>query len=242
VSWYGPITPGGNTVSVQADTHYVRVLTVTDEPLVKMVARLDGGGAGSGTQQVRAAVYDEVTRELVAVGDEVAITAGDLAAWVDLPLAADYLGKAPGSSSLRVCLHGGPTGGIARVASTAGGSLSWTDSFADGPAPTCPASAAALQIPTLALLTAARWAPEGADDMHIARYGFSTAQHVFRQSTPDARSQRFATCEWYGGKLSEEQGSNALVRSGGPLADLVGERLLVSDPAEGRSVAVYCHA
>ena len=242
MSWHGPITPGPNTVAVQADTHYARVLTVPDERLVKMIARLDGGGAGSGTQRVRAAIYDETTRELVAAGDDVTITAGDSARWVDLPLAAEYLGRAPGSTSLRVCLHGGPTGGVARVNSTAGSSLSWSDSFADGPAATCPPTGAALQIPTLALLTSARWTPEGADDLHVARYGFNTAQAVFLQSTAESRSQRFATCEWYGGKLSEEQGSNALVRSDGPLADLVGERLLVSDPAGGRSVAVYCHA
>ncbi|MET0604180.1 MAG: hypothetical protein ABW167_19505 [Baekduia sp.] len=73
-----------------------------------------------------------------------------------------------------------------------------------------------------------------------------------RQGFPDAQASldgaRLSLLDglyglgWYGSSLSRERGSFALVNRGGPLEDLVGDRLRLTDPQTGRSVVVYAFA
>ena len=244
MSWYGPLDPGPTTLALTADRMYARDFTVKlADGLVKVMAYLDGGGAGAGQQQVRAAIYNADTRALIDFGDPLTILAGDPPGWVDLRFGA--MGKALTVENVRVCLHAGPVGGVVRTRTDPGAGKAWPDTFADGADDTCPASPSAVALPSISMLTTTFWDPTNpreATDLHYSRYAFSTAQTIFRHSTADRRTQQFATAEWYGAKLDPEQGSNALVRSDGPLADLVGERLLISNPGTPRSVAVYCHA
>jgi hypothetical protein len=245
MAWYGPVEPGPNWRTLAENTMVAREFSVPEtEGLAKVQAYLDGGGGESGSQSVRPAFYDAEHHMLMAVGDPITVTAGDPPRWLDLRLSIEYIGQPIMGEHFRVALHSGRTSGVARVATEPGPGQLWTDSYADGPDEMCPASPTAIQLPSSALLTSAVWDPTKpeADDLHYSRYAHATAQAVFRKSTPDHTTQRFATCEWYGGRLSEEQGSNALVRSEGPLAELVGERLMVTNPATGANVAVYCHA
>lgn len=70
-----------------------------------------------------------------------------------------------------------------------------------------------------------------------ARQGFPDAQ-IDLAGTAILRRPGLPTCGWYGTKVSVERGSFALVNRGGPLEDLIGDRLKLT--YKGRCVFVYC--
>lgn len=82
--------------------------------------------------------------------------------------------------------------------------------------------------------------PEGAPEDFYATLPFADAQAVLRSTVPEPRTARLATCEWHSTMIDPGRGSFAVVRRGGPLEELLGERILVT--AGGRSVAAYVTA
>lgn len=88
------------------------------------------------------------------------------------------------------------------------------------------------------------WQPRGAvDDFYLARLPFQEAQRLLSQTAPISGSPRRAKLGWHHTFLDPETSAFAIVHTGGPLADLVGERLRISlrDERTTRTVTVYCH-
>lgn len=86
------------------------------------------------------------------------------------------------------------------------------------------------------------WVPERVPDFYTSRLGFRTAQRELAKAGPlPARTS--VSLGWHGTSRDPERGSFALVRADGPLAHLLGERVLISTRAAGkpRSVIVYVH-
>lgn len=73
------------------------------------------------------------------------------------------------------------------------------------------------------------------------RKGFPDAQSALAGARLELRAG-LPNCGWYGTSISTERGSFALVNRGGPLEDLVGDRLRITEPNSGRQVIVYCFA
>ena len=84
--------------------------------------------------------------------------------------------------------------------------------------------------------------PYTGDPMLAARYGPVDADRALR-TVADAHSTRTATCGWHGELFDPERGNFAIVREDGPLADLLGQRIVVRqrfDTAR-HDVVVYVH-
>jgi hypothetical protein len=110
-----------------------------------------------------------------------------------------------------------------------------------------PGGVAASEITGLTLLmrTNTHWTPAAkAEDSYYARLPKAEAQEKLRETAPDATDIRSATCSWHGTMYDQETGYFAVVQEDGDLADLVGERILVSlddSLADTRSVVCYVH-
>jgi hypothetical protein len=110
---FGPTrTEGSGVADVAIDTKYAVTATLSRASrVVKLSAYLDGLGAGSGNQVARAFVYDSGGTALLAVSEEVTITDGQPAGWVDFPL-TEAVELVP--ASYRIGLHFGPNTTVAR--------------------------------------------------------------------------------------------------------------------------------
>lgn len=78
-------------------------------------------------------------------------------------------------------------------------------------------------------------------ELEIAHLGFTSSQRFFVGSTEKVYA---GACGWHGRSFDNERGAVAVVRTDGPFADLVGERLRLThfhDPAVPRSLTVYVH-
>lgn len=85
------------------------------------------------------------------------------------------------------------------------------------------------------------WTPHpDTDEETLGRLPFIEAQKALT-GFPEPRA-RFAVCSWHGLRIDSLRGSFAVVRSGGPLDDLVGSRLRITDRRTRRVVYVYCRA
>lgn len=82
-------------------------------------------------------------------------------------------------------------------------------------------------------------APENVDDEYLMTLPFATAQRVLGTTQPLPGTETLAQCGWHGTLTDPERGSVAVVRTDGPLADLVGERVQIS--YEERTVVAYVH-
>lgn len=86
------------------------------------------------------------------------------------------------------------------------------------------------------------WAPSSnATEELLASLPFVTAQTALAGPV-EPRSTRHTACSWHGLRVDSLRGSFAVVRTGSPLENLVGERLLVTDLRTRRTVYVYCRA
>lgn len=85
--------------------------------------------------------------------------------------------------------------------------------------------------------------PTDVDDDYLSVLPFGVTQRVFGLGGVIRGSRVRATAGWYGRSFDPTDGAHAIVRTDGPLAELVGERVRVTRRAGGlrRSVAVYVH-
>lgn len=213
-----------------------------DGVLSKLSAYLDGLGGGAGEQAVRGAVYTDASgpANLVAQTDEIEIEAVADLGWIDLPFstpptldAGDYW----------LALHWGDATGVARWHGSGTAGKSATDTYADGPAATY-GSTSAVAAPALFASFASPIVPADVDDASLARLGFYSAQAALAvDAAPDVSTRTRAVCGWHGTFLDTEPvgGSFAIVQQGGPLDDLVGDRVRVSVERRNRSVIAYVH-
>jgi len=226
----GRTRPGADAVDLAADTVRVTDITVdTTLHLSHLAAYLDGGGPNAGQALVRGVVYDSADA-LVAVGDQIAVPDGAPPTWVQLPF-SESGGLALAPDDYAIGLH---VGGVTNCARTfvddpgAGGSREAADTYADGPAAVLPAPAPlTANLPTFVSVFEPLAVP-AVDDLDLSRLPWDVAQRVLAASGALRQSRVVATAGWHGTILDPETGAVAIVRSDGPLADRVGERIRVS--------------
>lgn len=87
------------------------------------------------------------------------------------------------------------------------------------------------------------WEPPDVDDAALARLPWDGSRRAFSTTGPVSSTRRSATAGWHGKSTDPERGANCIVRSDGPLAELVGERLKVTyrRGTLERAVYLYCH-
>jgi hypothetical protein len=143
-------------------------------------------------------------------------------------------------------VHAGPVADGARyyVADSPGNRTSYTAPYVAGPPATLPSGSSASGPVVMFLETiSAVDVPDDVPDDYLASLPFDLTQRVFGAAGVIAGSRVTAVAGWYGNTFDPTTGANAIVRYDGPLADLVGERILVSrrGTTDARSVAVYVH-
>jgi hypothetical protein len=218
-----------------------------DVYLVKLSVYADGMGAAGADQALRGAIFD-ATGNTLAVGSDVVIPAGTHAQWWDLPILvpggqvllfdATYLfGIHFGQSSFGARIAAHSLTGIPALQSS-----DLADLFEDG---TNQSIGVVTPIPTgsdLAIYATyvSRWQPPQEQVAYYARLPYAEAQSLlFTGPTPEFFS---TTCGWHYTAIDPETGSFCIVDPNGPLAGLLGKRLLITNgtaPSQP-SVVAYC--
>jgi hypothetical protein len=85
--------------------------------------------------------------------------------------------------------------------------------------------------------------PTNVPDEYLARLPWDVSQQALGTGGAVATTRQSAVAGWHGRTTDPETGAFCIVRSDGPLAELVGERLRITYRVGtiARSVAVYCH-
>lgn len=234
--------PDETPVALPTDTLVTNpaiTLSETEYP-VRVAAYLRSVPGSLIQQKIRAVVYT-VAGALLIVSDEVTVPAATVTGWVTFEFptpialaAGDYL----------VALHGGPgaDGVDYYTAADASDRKVYTAAYADGPPATLPSGTSETGAVVMFLETIRGFVvPAGVSDDYLATLPFDVTQEVFGASAPISNTRVSATAGWYGTTFDPTTGANAIVRSDGPLAGLVGERIIVTRrgaPAD-RNVYVY---
>lgn len=98
-------------------------------------------------------------------------------------------------------------------------------------------------LPSLYASLSPIWVAPGTsvvEDDYYAQLGFYTAQNTLSLNVA-AESKVVATAGWHGTYVDPERGCFAVVKSDGPLADYVGERVRVTNRRLKKSVVVLVH-
>jgi hypothetical protein len=234
--------PGVLWDNIGADEARVNVVTV-EEPLVlsHLAAYLDGNGpTAAGTQVLRGLVYvDE--GPLIAVGDEVTVEKGDAPGWVQFR-GLEGLELPPGD--YRFGHISGPTTSIARQGRIASGTRisGYGDTYADGPTPVAPGPVIVAGTRSFIAHVFRPFAVPDVDDLTLSRLPFELTQRAFGSRNIVAGSRVAARAGFHGIRVDDEDGAVCIVRTGGPLEGLVGERLRITRrDRPDRQVFVYCH-
>lgn len=215
--------------------------------LTKLTIAVDGAGGAPPTTSatLRGAVYQQSV--LLAVGDEVVVMSGDPLSWIDLPLVGQTpSGVAAAAGDIEFGVIVGGTSGVVRVAQIDpdppyGGGRTNADTYSDGPSN--PYGSATSMSATMSIFGTITqdWTenPETTYDV-IAAMGFLEAQRLL---SGELQTEAFeTTTSWHGTTVDDNRGSFAVVLASGPLADLVGQRVLVTSKTHARSVLVYVTA
>jgi hypothetical protein len=234
---------GGDPADMAAGRVYLSTVTLTRElRLAKLTMRADGGGASQAAQAVRGVVVDATGA--IHYGDELVLDADAPLDWYDLRFEGlEGVALPPGDTLIG--FHAGPTGDSARfyADAEADGHRWFDDAYDGGVADPVPAGTPAAGRLTLYMTVVEPFVVPDVDDLHLSRLPFELTQRIFSATgvTPDP--PRSARCGWHDVATDDERGANAIVRSDGPLADLVGERILVKTREHGRDreVVVYVH-
>lgn len=211
--------------------------------LSRISVYLDGQGSGVGDQSARAGIYD-VLGNLIAESDDVTVADGQAQGWVDFPITSllgrvilpvgdYYLAVQAGASTDTIRLYGSDPHGQ--------GGKYGVDSFADGLSdPFGSSSVATSDFAAFALVSSAYMAPQESD-IYYSRLPLAEAQGQFALSAPVSRSGIVSTCTWHSTFQDSETGSNALVRDGSDLFDLLGKRIKVSTQGREVETSVYAY-
>jgi hypothetical protein len=85
--------------------------------------------------------------------------------------------------------------------------------------------------------------PSNVPDGYLASLPWDVSQQALGAGGTISTSRLAATAGWHGPSTDPETGARCIVRTDGPLADLVGERLRITyrSGTRARQVVVYCH-
>lgn len=211
-------------------------LTEAGTSIVALTAYLDSAQTG-GTTMARAVAYD-AGGALLGYGEEVEIV-NSTPEWVTLTLLDNNPGGIAVSGTVRMGLMG--LNGLRVYGSEDGGGLRATGSFATPP-DTLPATTADL-TPAFIAPYIQPWVPPNVDDLHLARLAYPSAQAALGSVAADPRTKQTTRASWHGTYLDPEpQGASfAIVQQDGPLADLVGRRIKVTEAATGKFTYAFVH-
>lgn len=226
------------TFDVLGDTVYLVVTTVPEGSLIsKVTIGISGEGVGVGIQALRGfVVRGDGTFGLTAA---VEVMSGDPVGWVDLiaesPIAA--------SGEIGVGVYVTGPDNVVAMFGTAGVGEETLTGTATGDPLVLGSLSAVVEEESIAVWAtyAAPWAKPDEDNLYLASLGYGTAQRVLGAVAADPRTTRRARASWHGTFLdTQPQGASlALVQTGGPLADFVGERVQITYGQ--RSTVVYVH-
>lgn len=248
----GEMRIGDTIISISPNTKRVSGFTLPyDSRISKLSVACDGLGGAAPTlsAKLRGVVYQG--NVLLGMGDEATVMSGDQLGWVDLPfwgaIPNGPIGTVVGGTIEFGVLVGGD-GGVLRIAQIEPqppGGRTNADTYTDGASdPFGTATTLTAQMSIFATLTGL-WTPLATEPYEtIARMGFLDAQRLL-ETIIEADSPKYATAAtWHGTRVDPNRGSFAVVRAGGPLAGLVGHRIVVTTtgPVTKRSVIVYVFA
>jgi hypothetical protein len=215
--------------------------------LAKGAVYLDGlGTAPFGDLQLCRQVIYDVNESLVAVSDQVIVQRGQQGAWVDFPYSIRTLSLDPGVYSVGVLA--GDSSGVIRVFGSdpagAGGRQS-NDNYGDGADD--PYNGSGLVDLTADMsqylqLFSAYSAPNETD-IYFSRLPYLQAQAILGKGGGNPGTRRLVSVGWHDTFVDPERGSNGLVRDGGKVTDLLGERirLTTQQVPMARTAVVYVH-
>jgi hypothetical protein len=227
----GKRTRGTTAFALGADRKQLIDVTL-ERPayLADMTVYIDGLGSG-GSQSVAGVAYERTTNTLVASGSTLVITSGMAAGWRQLSFASHPL-LAAGTYAIGV--HAG-VAGCARGFHSGAAGLTQVDTFSDGPSATLTPTGTSTGLSLVAAGSEPWVPPSTAEDEYLAALPYYIAQSVFGSGGPV--EGRAVTVGWHGTRTDPATGSYAVVREGGPLEDLIGERVKITLGA--RSTCVY---
>lgn len=238
---WGRTVVGADHLALEADRAYL--FDVGGEllaPLVvgSVIAHLDGLGPGSGEQRLRPVVMEAGDPSTLAVGDEVVIPEAQGAAWVHLTFDAPPTLRA--GTEPRLGLFVGPASQLVRLSGALGNAgVSQRFASAYGAAPDVSGAAADMDLLASILAVGVEpWAPPGGlAEEDLAALPFAVGQAVFGIAGPLADPVA-ATCGWHYNPDDPPAPSTAIARTGGPLAELVGERLRITAQGDAGPLSV----
>lgn len=196
-------------------------------------------------------VYD-LSGNLVAVGDQVAVPQGSAAKWYDLTFSNYRAGATiPAGATYRLGLLAGGAS-VVRSYGDAGAGETATDVFTDGAAATFGTVTADAFDMTIYGDVFGPWTPPAPElEFYYARLPFAEAQKVLSTTRPVVGSGVAATATWHGTGFDPERGSFVVLQQDGLLdgafgskADLVGERVKITARGLGgvqRSIVAFVH-
>jgi hypothetical protein len=242
VRW-GITTAGADPLELTADRLYLFDVggTLLEDLVVgSVVAYLDGLGAGAGEQVVRPVVMEAARPTTIAYGDPVVVTDGQAGGWVHMPF--DLPPTLRAGVEARAGIQAGPASTLARLfvtLSSPGVSSRYVSPYAAPP----DASGTATDVNALAsalVVGVTPWAPpSGLAEEDLAELPVRVAQGTFDGAA--LSTVEGAACGWHYSNDAPPAPTSAIVRTGGPLQDLVGQRIRVTatTPIGPASVVVY---
>jgi len=241
VRW-GNTTIGPDVLSLPGDRLLLLdVGGVLDGPLVvgSLLAHLDGLGAGSGQQVLRPVVMESGRPETLAIGDEVVIDEGQAAGWVHLLF--DAPPRLSAGAEPRLGLLSGSASNLARLAvdngAPAGATVRYVSPYS---APEVGAiDADLLTLASVLAVAVEPWTPPSAiTEDELADLPIDVVQATLTGGAVDVVEA--AACGWHYSNESPPPPASAIVRTGGPLEQLVGQRvrLTAATPAGPAAVGV----
>lgn len=226
---------------------YVRRIEVPDggAALVRLAAHLDGLGGVQGQQAVFGVLYDSSGRRRAASGP-VAVVSGQVAGIVDFVLPDGVMLE---GGVYWAGVSSGPAGGVVRFASqpldrsTVDALHRAGVEFAGAPPATVAGALApdpAAPVPAVYVHAVDRFVVPAVPDEELLTLPWEVAQGALSATGPVPGTGRRAVIGWHG-PMTDATECAAIVRSDGPLADLVGQRVRLTRRIgpRRREVAVY---
>lgn len=200
------------------------------------------GSLTLGPESLKPVLYD-AAGNLVAVGDEITVNAGDAPAWRDLTFSG-YPGGVPVSAAAYDVglIAGGAGSHVARVyTDSVGQGQTLGDTYSDGPSLLFGTGWPTLDDLSVYGVSFAAWVPPTELEAWYARLPWELSQRVLSSTSPVAASASLGEVAWHGTRLDSERGAFAVAQRGGRFDALVGERVRVSLGQPTRAVYLYVH-
>lgn len=244
---WGRTDVGADRLALDADRIYLfDVGGALVRPLVvgSLVAHLDGLGAGAGEQRLRPVAMNAGDPATLVLGDEVALEDGFPGGWVHFTF--DDPPTLLAGVEPRLGFATGPSSALARLAGLAG-QVGVSSRYASvyGAAPDV--AGVATDVGLLASLCAVGvepWIPPDVSDDDLAALPLRVGQAALGRSGA-VGDPVDAVAGWHYSTDDPPPHSSGIARAGGPLADLVGQRVRVTAAGTGgaapRSCVVYLH-